>query len=103
MPTMAQAASYSAVLHYLRAVEAAGSLDARAVMAKMRAIPVHDFYANDGRVREDGRMVHDMYFAQVKKPAESAGAWDYFNIVGVLPGQLAFRALQDSGCPLVTR
>ena len=68
---MAQAAIYSAIRHYLRAIEAAGTDEAKAVMAKMREIPVNDFYATNGKVREDGRLVHDMYFVQVKTPAES--------------------------------
>jgi branched-chain amino acid transport system substrate-binding protein len=71
MPTMAQAAIYSAVRHYLRAIEAAGTDEAKAVMEKMREIPVNDFYSKNGKVREDGRMVHDMYFVQVKRPEES--------------------------------
>jgi branched-chain amino acid transport system substrate-binding protein len=103
MPTMAQAGTYSAVLHYLRAIEAAETLDARAVMAKMRSIPVEDFYTHGGRVREDGRMIHDMYFAQIKRPIESAGEWDYYNILGIISGRNAFRSLQDSGCPLVAK
>ena len=70
MPTMAQASAYSAIRHYLRAIAAAGTDEAKAVMAKMREIPVNDFYAKNGRLREDGRLVHDMYFAQVKKPSE---------------------------------
>ncbi len=78
MPTMAHAAIYSAVRHYLRAIEAAGTDEAKAVMAKMREIPVNDFYAKNERVREDGRMVHDMYFVQVKAPEESNGPWDYY-------------------------
>ena len=78
MPTMAHATIYSAVRHYLRAIEAAGTDEAKAVMAKMREIPVNDFYAKNERVREDGRMVHDMYFVQVKAPEESNGPWDYY-------------------------
>jgi branched-chain amino acid transport system substrate-binding protein len=77
MPTMAQASAYSAVRHYIVAIAAAGTDEAKAVMAKMREIPVNDFYAKNGRLREDGRLVHDMYFAQVKKPSESTGPWDY--------------------------
>ncbi len=103
MPTMAQAGTYSAVRHYLRAIEAAGTDEARAVMVQMRALPVNDFYTTNGRVREDGRMVHDMYFAEVKKPSESTKPWDYFKILGVIPGDQAFRALADSGCQLVAR
>jgi branched-chain amino acid transport system substrate-binding protein len=98
MPTMAQAAVYSAIRHYLRAIEAAGTDEAKAVMAKMREIPVNDFY---GRVREVGRMVHDMYFVQVKTPAESTGPWDYYKILSTIPGDQAFRPLDEGGCPLV--
>ena len=101
MPTMAQAAIYSAVRHYLRAIEAAGTDEAKAVMAKMREIPVDDFYAKNGRVREDGRMVHDMYFVQVKTPEESNGPWDYYKILSTIPGDQAFRPLDEGGCPLV--
>jgi branched-chain amino acid transport system substrate-binding protein len=101
MPTMAQAAIYSATRHYLRAIEVAGTDEAKAVMAKMREIPVNDFYAKNGRVREDGRMVHDMYFVQVKTPAESTGPWDYYKILSTIPGDQAFRPLDEGGCPLV--
>ena len=101
MPTMAQAAMYSAVRHYLRAIEAAGTDEAKAVMAKMREIPVNDFYAKNGRVREDGRMVHDMYFVQVKSPEELSGPWDYYKILSTIPGDQAFRPLDEGGCPLV--
>jgi branched-chain amino acid transport system substrate-binding protein len=101
MPTMAQAAVYSAIRHYLTAIEAAGTDEAKAVMAKMREIPVNDFYAKNGRVREDGRMVHDMYFVQVKTPAESTGPWDYYKILSTIPGDQAFRPLDEGGCPLV--
>jgi branched-chain amino acid transport system substrate-binding protein len=101
MPTMAQAAIYSAIRHYLRAIEAAGTDEAKAVMAKMREIPVNDFYAKNGRVREDGRMVHDMYFVQVKTPEESSGPWDYYKILSTIPGDQAFRPLDEGGCPLV--
>jgi branched-chain amino acid transport system substrate-binding protein len=101
MPTMAQAAIYSAIRHYLRAIEAAGTDEAKAVMDKMREIPVNDFYTKNGRVREDGRMVHDMYFVQVKRPEESTGPWDYYKILSTIPGDQAFRPLDEGGCPLV--
>jgi branched-chain amino acid transport system substrate-binding protein len=101
MPTMAQAAVYSAIRHYLGAIEAAGTDEAKAVMAKMREIPVNDFYAKNGKVREDGRMVHDMYFVQVKTPEESTGPWDYYKILSTIPGDQAFRPLDEGGCPLV--
>jgi branched-chain amino acid transport system substrate-binding protein len=101
MPTMAQAAVYSATRHYLRAVEAAGTDEAKAVMAKMREIPLNDFYAKNGKVREDGRLVHDMYFVQVKTPGESTEPWDYYKILATIPGSQAFRSLDEGGCPLV--
>jgi branched-chain amino acid transport system substrate-binding protein len=100
MPTQAQASIYSAIRHYLKAIGAAGTDEAKAVMAKMRDIPVNDFYVKNGRLREDGRLVHDMYFAQVKKPSESKDPWDDYNILGSIPGATAFRSLKDGGCPL---
>jgi branched-chain amino acid transport system substrate-binding protein len=103
MPTMVHASVYSAIRHYLGAIAAAGTDEAKAVMAKMREIPVNDFYVSGGRLREDGRLVHDMYFAQVKKPSESTKPWDYYNMLRVIPGDQAFRALADGGCPLVAR
>ena len=103
MPTMAQAGVYSAVRHYLIAIAAAGTDEAKAVMAKMRAIPVNDFYVKNGQLREDGRLVHDMYFSQVKTPSESTRPWDYYNMLGVIPGDQAFRPLAEGGCPLVAR
>ena len=101
MPTMAHAAIYSAVRHYLRAIEAAGTDEAKAVMAKMREIPVNDFYAKNERVREDGRMVHDMYFVQVKTPEESNGPWDYYENPVDHSGRSSFSSLDEGGCPLV--
>jgi branched-chain amino acid transport system substrate-binding protein len=102
MPTMAQASAYSAIRHYIGAIAAAGTDEAKAVMARMREMPVNDFYAKNGRLREDGRLVHDMYFAQVKKPSESTGPWDYYKLLGVVPGDQAFRPLAEGGCPRVT-
>jgi branched-chain amino acid transport system substrate-binding protein len=101
MPTMAQAAVYSAVRHYLRAIEAAGTDEALAVMAKMRSIRVSDFFARNAELREDGRLLHDMYFVRVKTPAESTGPWDYYTVLATIPGDQAFRPLDESGCPLV--
>jgi branched-chain amino acid transport system substrate-binding protein len=101
MPSMAQAAVYSAIRHYLRAIDAAGTDEAKAVMTKMRELPVNDFYAKNGRVREDGRMVHDMYFVQVKTPEESTGPWDYYKILSTIPSDQAFRPLNEGGCPLI--
>jgi len=101
MPSQIQAGCYSAVNHYLKAVQAAGSLDADAVAAKMREMPVNDFFATGGKVRVDGRMVHDMYLAQVKAPEESKYPWDYYKVLQVIPGDQAFRPLAEGGCPLV--
>jgi branched-chain amino acid transport system substrate-binding protein len=103
MPTMAQASVYSAVRHYIGAIAAAGTDEAKAVIAKMRAMPVNDFYVKNGHVRGDGRLVHDMFFAQVKTPSESTKPWDYYKILGTIPGDQAFRPLLDGGCPLVAR
>jgi len=101
MPTQAQAAVYSAIRHYLRAIAAAGTDEAKAVMAKMRDMPVDDFFAHNGRLREDGRLVHDMYFVQVKTPAQTQRPWDYYNVLGAIPGDRAFLPLDRGGCPLV--
>jgi branched-chain amino acid transport system substrate-binding protein len=100
IPTMVHASVYSAVTHYLRAVKAAGSDEALTVMAKMRELPVDDFYARGARLRIDGRLVHDMYLAQVKKPSESKGPWDYYKILATIPGEEAFQSLAEGGCPL---
>ena len=98
---MFQAGVYSAVTHYLRAIDATGTDDAKAVIAKMKATPVNDFFAKNGRIREDGRMVHDMYLMQLKSPSESTGPWDFYKLLATVPGDQAFRPLQEGGCPLV--
>jgi len=101
MPTMNQAATYSATLHYLKAVQAAGTKDTKTVMAKMRELPVKDAFTDNGTLREDGRMVHSMFLFQVKKPEESKGPWDYYKLLAEVPADQAFRPLKDGGCPLV--
>lgn len=101
MPNDSQAGVYSAVTHYLKAVQAAGTDEAKAVMAKMRELPVNDAFAKNGVLRPDGRMVHDMYLVQAKKPSESTGPWDLVKTVKTIPGSEAFRPLSESGCPLV--
>ncbi|WOH78953.1 ABC transporter substrate-binding protein [Bradyrhizobium sp. BEA-2-5] len=101
MPTMNQAATYSATLHYLKAVQAAGTRDTKTVMAKMRELPVRDAFTDNGVLREDGRMVHSMYLFQVKKPEESKGPWDYYKLLAEVPADQAFRPLKDGGCPLI--
>ncbi len=102
MPNMSQAGVYSATLHYLNAVKAAGTDATDPVMAKMRETPINDMYAKNGRIREDGRMVHDMYLFQVKKPEESKAPWDYYNVKSTVPGDKAFQPLSASACSLVT-
>jgi branched-chain amino acid transport system substrate-binding protein len=103
MPNMAQAGIYSATTHYLKAVAAAGTDATQPVMEKMRATPVNDFFVKNGTIREDGRMVHDMYLYEVKKPAESKGAWDYYKPVAEIPADQAFLPLAESKCPLVKK
>lgn len=103
MPNMLQAGVYSATLHYLQAVQAAGTTDSAAVMAKMRELPIHDFFARNGHVRADGLMVHDMYLFQVKAPADSKGPWDLYKRLAVIPGDQAFQPLSESRCPLVKK
>jgi len=103
MPNMSQAGTYSSVMHYLKAVQAAGTDEPTAVMKQMKATPINDFFATNGRIREDGRMVHDMYLFEVKKPSESKGPWDYYKLVATLPGDQAFMPLSRSTCPLVKK
>ena len=103
MPTMVQAGQYSSVLHYLKAVKAAGTDDTAKVMAQMKKTPVNDFFAKNGSIRADGRMVHDMYLLQVKKPAESTTPWDYYHVRATIPAAEAFQPLAASKCPLVAK
>ena len=99
MPTSIQAADYSATMNYLKAVQAAKSVDADKVMAAWRAMPMNDFYAS-GTLRPDGRYVHDMYLLQVKKPSESTKPWDYFKVVKKIPGDQIFTTKAESKCAL---
>jgi branched-chain amino acid transport system substrate-binding protein len=101
MPTMIQAGLYSATMHYLKAIDAVGTDDATKVMAQMKATPIHDFFAKDGRIREDGRMVHDMYLFEVKKPEESNGEWDLYKLLATVPGEQAFRPIDKGGCRFI--
>ena len=101
MPTSTQAGDYSSTMHYLQAVRAAGTTDAQPVLAKMREMPINDFFATNGHIRADGRMVHDMYLMQVKTPAESKGPWDYYKLLATIPGDQAFLPLEKSSCRLV--
>lgn len=101
MPTMVQAGMYSSTTQYLKAVEATGSDDPKAVREHMIKTPINDMFAKDGRVREDGRMVHDMYLMQVKAPGDSKSEWDLFETKSVIPGDEAFLPLSESKCKLV--
>ena len=101
MPTMGQAGVYSGVLHYLKAVEALKSDEGAKVVAKMKELPTDDPVFGRGRVRQDGRKIHDMYLFEVKKPSESKGAWDYYKLRGTIPAEQAFRPEKDGNCPLV--
>jgi branched-chain amino acid transport system substrate-binding protein len=100
-PSMIQAGVYASVMHYLKAVQAVGSKDAAAVMAKMKEMPTDDPLFGKGVVRVDGRKVHDMYLFRVKKPADSKGEWDLYETVATIPADKAFRPLADGGCSLV--
>ena len=100
MPNMIQAGTYSATLSYLKAVKAAGTKDPDAVAKKLKELPVDDDFAQGGKVLENGRMVHDMYLFEVKKPSESKKPWDYYKQLAVVPGEKAFFTAKESGCPL---
>lgn len=102
MPNMSQAGNYSATMHYLKAIEAAGTDDPDAVSEQMRSTPISDFFTPNGYIREDGRMVHDMYLWKVKTPEESQYDWDYLAPVATIPAEQAFRPLEESTCYLVT-
>jgi len=100
MPTMFQAGVYSAVLEYLKAVQATNSNDADTVRAYMLRTPMQDVFLRHGKLLPNGRMLNDMLLARIKAPAESHGPWDYYQITGMVPGEQAFRELADSKCPL---
>src|SRR5216684_2289980 len=102
MPTMVQAGVYSELMHYFAAIKAAGTDNADKVMAKMRELPVNDFFAKNGRIGPDGLNRHDMYLAQVKSPEESKYPWDYYKIIRTIPAAEAFEA-PDTACPLVKK
>jgi branched-chain amino acid transport system substrate-binding protein len=100
MPASIQAADYSSAMHYLKAIQAAGTDDPDAVIKKMKETPVNDFYAKNGTIRPDGLMVHDFYLMEVKKPSESKRPWDYYHVRAVVPGTEAYPPLSESTCPL---
>ncbi|MGQ0653295.1 MAG: ABC transporter substrate-binding protein [Betaproteobacteria bacterium] len=103
MPTTSQYLAYSGVLHYLKAVRAAGTDDTAAVMAKMRSLPVDDAAIRNGKIREDGRVLFDAYLMQVKKPDESKYPYDYYHVRSKIPAEQAFQPLSKSRCPLVKK
>jgi len=100
VPTMIHAGTYGAVIHYLKAVRDANTADGPAVAAKMRAMPVNDFMTKNGRIREDGRLVRDMYLFKVKSPEESKYKFDYYKLLATIPGDEAFKPQEEGGCPL---
>jgi branched-chain amino acid transport system substrate-binding protein len=101
MPTSYQAGVNSALRHYFKAVAATNSTDTATVLKWMRQNPVNDFFAQGGKVREDGRMVHDMYLMRIKKPEESKSKWDLYEYLDTVPGEQAFRPMSEGGCPYV--
>ena len=103
VPTSGQAGVYGAVSHYLKAMQAAGTDDALKVVAKMREIPINDFMTKNGHLREDGRVMRDMYLFEVKKPDESKYPYDYYKQLAVIPADQAYRPLSESECPLVKK
>jgi branched-chain amino acid transport system substrate-binding protein len=100
-PTMVQAGVYGAIMHYLAAIKATGSDDGPTVVKQMKATPVNDFMTKDGKIREDGTLVRDVYLFEVKKPSESKGPWDYYKQIAVIPGEQAFKLPGPNQCPLV--
>lgn len=103
MPSMIQAADYSATMHYLKAIEAAKTDDADKVIAQMKATPVNDMFAKGGKIGPDGRHRYDMYLMQVKAQSASTEPWDYYNVIQKIPGDDAYTKLADSKCPLVKK
>jgi branched-chain amino acid transport system substrate-binding protein len=103
VPTMIHAGTYGAVMHYLRAIKAADTLDGPTVAAKMREMPVNDFMTRIGRIREDGRLIRDMYLFRVKSPGESKYRFDYYELLATILGEEAFRPMEEGGCPLLKK
>jgi branched-chain amino acid transport system substrate-binding protein len=101
MPTSAQAGVYSSTLHYLKAIAAAKTTESAIVMKQMKETPVNDMFAHGGKIREDGRMVHDMYLFEVKQPSESKERFDDYKLISTIPADEAFQPLSESRCPLV--
>ena len=100
-PSMIQAGVYGGITHYLKAVKEANTDEGDRVVAQMKKMPINDFMTKNGSVREDGRVIREMYLFEVKKPAESKGPWDYYKLVRAIPGEEAFRPMKDGGCGFV--
>src|SRR5690606_13371898 len=103
MPSFIQAGDYSAAAYYLKGVKATGTDDGDELMKWMKSNRVNDFFAKDAEVREDGRVVNDMFLMEVKKPSESERAWDYYKVVKKLPGASVYASLDESTCPLIKK
>jgi len=103
MPTMVQAGVYSSTLQYLKAIQAAGTDDADAVMKKLKEMTLNDATVKGGKIRADGRMVHEFYLYQVKSPGESKGEWDLYKLISTIPGDQAFQPLSLSRCPMIKK
>jgi len=103
MPNFVQAGAYSAVTNYLKAVQAVKTDDAAAVMKQLKSMPINDMFARNGKVRADGRMVHDMYLVQVKAPGDVKQKWDYYNVKETIPADEAFQPLSTSRCKMVAQ
>jgi len=103
MPNMSQAGVYSSVTHYLRAIQAAGTVDTAPVMRKMKDTPINDFFTQNGKIREDGLMAHDLFLFRVKSPEQSKKPWDYYELVRTIPAEEAFGPASESRCPLIKK
>ncbi len=101
VPTMIHAGTYGAVMHYLRAIADAGTIDGPAVVRRMKATPVNDFMTHNGRIRDDGRLVRDIYLFKVKSPEQSKYRFDYYSYLATIPGEDAFKPMEEGGCPLL--
>ena len=103
MPNFIQAGTYSAVTNYLKAVQALKSDESGAVMKQLKSMPINDMFARNGKIRPDGRMVHDMYLVQVKAPSEVRDQWDYYDVKEIIPGDEAFQPLSTARCRLAAQ
>jgi branched-chain amino acid transport system substrate-binding protein len=103
VPTMIHAGTYGAVMHYLKAVQSANTIDGPVIATKMRELPVNDFMTKNGKIREDGRLVRDMYLFRVKAPKESKYKFDYYHYLATIPGEEAFKPQEGGGCPLLAK